>query len=310
MIRTRITDRLTFLEPADMRQFKACAGILIQGSRKVAIDANMGPETADLLCAEKPREAVISHYHLDHSIWGTAVQEHTDAEVFVPSGEDRYLTDRQFFLDQTAGPYGLVDAWRRFSVDECDFHGLRSCRTYDPGDSFSDRSIRIACIDTRGHSPSHRSFYFPEERVLFTGDLGIDRFGPWYGWRDCDLGDLVAAIFTLRGLPVDVLLTSHGGMLTCGIRAAWDRALKCLVDRERVVALKLDQGLPPEAIVAQGIFFPHKERVPEPMRSFLTMWDTAMFGHHRRLLHQGGLTRLFPELGTIVSDPTPSKEPA
>lgn len=307
MKRTRINDRLTFLEPDDMRLFRACAGLVAQGTRKLIIDSNMGPETVPFLLEEKPDAAVISHYHLDHGAWGATVLEHTPAEVFVPSGEERYLTDITYFLDQTAAPSGLVEEWREFSVGGCGYRELKRHTAYEPGDTFSDQGLRIECIDTAGHSPSHRSFYFPEDRVLFTGDMGIDRFGPWYGWEDCDLPRLVATILTLRGLPAEILLTSHGGMLTSGIDDAWQLALQRLVDREAGVAKRLDQGLSPETIVTQGIFFLEKTKVPEPMRSFLTMWDTTMFNHHRDLLHQGGLLRRFPELAPLLPEPSSRK---
>ena len=303
MKRTRITDQLTFLEPDDMRLFKACAGVMIQSTRKLVIDANMGPETAAFLHAENPQTAIISHYHLDHGVWGTVAQDHTQAEVFIPSGEERYLTEIDYFLDHTAGPFGLVEPWKQFSVAGCGYREIERYSTYDAGCSFSDRRMTITCLDTTGHSPSHRSFYFPEDKVLFTGDMGVDRFGPWYGWGDCDLRHLVASILELRGLAVEVLLTSHGGMLTANIDAAWNQALRHLLNREKGVATRLGKGLRPEAIVAEGIFFPQKSKVPEPMRSFLTMWDTAMFDHHRKLIEQGGLIRFFPELTRLVSDP-------
>lgn len=310
MKRTRITDQLTFLEPDDMRLFKACAGVMIQSTRKLVIDANMGPETAAFLHAENPQTAIISHYHLDHGVWGTVAQDHTQAEVFIPSGEERYLTEIDYFLDHTAGPFGLVEPWKQFSVAGCNYREIEHYSTYDAGCSFSDRRMTITCLDTTGHSPSHRSFYFPEDKVLFTGDMGVDRFGPWYGWGDCDLRYIVASILKLRSLDVEVLLTSHGGMLTSNIGTAWDHALRLLLERERGVATRLEKGLSPEAIVAGGIFFPHKSQVPEPMRSFLTMWDTAMFDHHRKLIEQGGLIRFFPELTRLVSDPPLKKTKA
>jgi hydroxyacylglutathione hydrolase len=305
MKRTRVTDQLTFLEPDDMRLFKACAGVMVQTTRKLVIDTNMGPETAAFLHAEQPQAAIISHYHLDHAVWTTVAQKHTQAEVFIPSGEESYLTDIDFFLEHTAGPYGPVEAWRHFSVKESGYRELEGTTTYHPGRSFSDRHLSIVCLDTSGHSPAHRSFYFPEDKVLFTGDMGVDRFGPWYGWVNCDLRHLVESILHLRGLPVDVLLTSHGGMLTSRIDAAWHQALRHLLKREQGVATRLEAGLRPETIVAEGIFFKQKAQVPEPMRSFLTMWDTAMFDHHRKLIEQGGLTRFFPELATLAPEPSP-----
>jgi glyoxylase-like metal-dependent hydrolase (beta-lactamase superfamily II) len=300
MKRTRITDQLTFLEPDDMRLFKACAGLMVESTRKLVIDTNMGPETTAFLQAENPQCAIITHYHLDHGTWGTLAQDHTRAEVVIPAGEERYLTDINYFLEQTAATYGPVDAWRHFSVEACGYRELERCSAYEAGRSFSDHRMPIICLDTAGHSPSHRSFYFPEAKVLFTGDMGVDRFGPWYGWVDCDLRHLVASILKLRELPVDVLLTSHGGMRTSNIGAVWDRALGLLLEREISVATRLENGLTPEAIVAEGIFFMQKSQVPEPMQSFLYMWDTAMFHHHRMLIEQGGLTRFFPELITLV----------
>ncbi len=37
MKRTRITDRITFLEPDSMSNFKSCAGVMVEGKRKVCI---------------------------------------------------------------------------------------------------------------------------------------------------------------------------------------------------------------------------------------------------------------------------------
>jgi hypothetical protein len=51
--------------------------------------------------------------------------------------------------------------------------------------------------------------------------------------------------------------------------------------------------------VAEGIFFPQKSQVPEPMQSFLYMWDTAMYDHHRKMLEEGGLAQFFPELRSL-----------
>lgn len=97
MKRTRISDQLTFLEPDDMRLFQACAGVMVQSTRKLVIDTNMGPETAAFLDTEQPQAAIISHYHLDHAVWTTVAHAYTSTEVFIPSGEDPHLTDIDFF---------------------------------------------------------------------------------------------------------------------------------------------------------------------------------------------------------------------
>ena len=43
-------------------------------------------ETKELLIAERPDIAIITHYHLDHSTWGPLVLEYSNAELFIPEG--------------------------------------------------------------------------------------------------------------------------------------------------------------------------------------------------------------------------------
>jgi len=201
-----------------MSSFKSCSGVIVSASEKILIDTNMGPdETLALLRAEQPDIAIISHYHLDHCTWGPLVSEHTDAELFIPEGEERYLTSLDFFIEKTGGAAGLAREWTELTLDVTGYREIRDFSTYPHGHQFLSDDVTIECVGTPGHSPSHTAFYFPKEKILFTGDMGVDRFGPWYGWTDCDLRELIASILKLRSLDVRVLLTSHGGVVTSGI---------------------------------------------------------------------------------------------
>lgn len=180
------------------------------------------------------------------------------------------------------------------------FQGLSGFSTYMPEDRVSAGHDTIQCIPSPGHSPSHTSFYFPEEKILFTGDMGIDRFGPWYGWADCDLRELVASALRLRALDVSVLLTSHGGILTSDIEKAWDNGLRKIIEREQHIEDRLHKGKTRAEIIEQGIFFRNKSEVMEPMRSFLYMWDSYMLDQHMTVLKEGGLRQFFPEFKTVI----------
>jgi len=304
MKRTRISDKIEYIEPSSMSNFKSCAGVMVSSSSgKIIIDTNMGTEeTREFLQTEQPDIAVISHYHLDHCTWGPLVLEHTDAELFIPEGEEEYLSSLDFFIEKTAAPYGLIQEWREFSLGVTRYREIDHFSVYQDGSRFSTAGVTIECIRTPGHSPSHTAFYFPREKILFTGDMGIDQFGPWYGWTDCDLKQLIGSVLKLRSLNAETLLTSHGGIVASDIEGVWDNGLRQIMKREQNIRKRLDMGKSKTEIVEEGIFFQNKSTVREPVRSFLFMWDSIMFDHHRTLLEEGGLGKFFPEFSQLPAN--------
>jgi len=198
--RTRITDKITYVEPDSMTNFTSCAGIIVQSKKKVMIDMNMGAkETPGLIEQEKPDAAIITHYHLDHSLWTRHVNTCSDAVIFIPESEAPYLTSLDFFIEHTAGPSSIAEKWKDFTV-EMGYLPLKKYECYDEQTRFKDMAPEIVLIQTPGHSPSHTSFYFPDEKILFSGDMGLDRFGPWYGWTECNIKQIVESILRLDGL--------------------------------------------------------------------------------------------------------------
>lgn len=311
MKRTSVTDTIQYLEPEDNQKNNGCAGVLLGSRPKTLIDGQMGfdresiEDTIQLLGVEKPDRAFITHYHLDHSQTGYLVRRHSDAELFLPEGEEQYLTDFDYFVRNTAGgsgSCGCVPEWRLMTKEAFHYLEIDDFHIYRDLDTFKSGQTTIKCIRTPGHSLAHTSFYFPREKILFTGDMGLDRFGPWYGWPDSDLAEMIESILRLRSLKVETLLTSHSGIITSNIGQAWDRCIEIIMQREQWIRSRLDQGDTKKEIVEQGIFFKNKTGVPEPQQSFLLMWDSNMFDKHRSMLDQGSLERLFPGLHAPSKD--------
>lgn len=303
MKRTPICEGVTYLEPDSMRSFQACAGLLLEGGGTTAlVDANMGPrETLPLLEETRPDQAILTHYHVDHSAWASTVAEHTSAEILAPEAEVAILADPTPLHAADARAHGIGPEWEHFTGHTVGYAPVPSARAFSHGDLFHFNGITMEALDTRGHSPGHSAFYFPEKQVLFCGDMGIDRFGPWYAWPNCDLVALVGSLLRLRGLPLKLLVTSHGGMVKADFEGAWTRAIRQVLAREARIEADLDAGHSGEEIVAAGIFFRNKAKAPEPMRSFLFMWDRIMYDHHLAVLEQGGLATFFPELDAQVT---------
>ena len=308
MKRISVAPSLEYIQPDPSKKSMNCSAILIKGSPKILIDGQMGSgkrgsrKTISLLEEEKPDKAFVSHYHLDHSFWGPLVAEHSKADLYIPRQEEGHLTDLECFLQKTAmdsGPNSPIDAWTHLLKDIIGYRELKDYGVYDGSLKLRSGGVTMQCIEAPGHSPGHMAFYFLEAKALFVVDIGIDRFGPWYGWPDADLCLMVESILRLRSLETNVILTSHSGILSSGLEEAWDGSLRALLTREREIREKLDKGTSRETIVDEGIYY--KMRLPrsEPQRSFRMMWEGNIFDHHMALINNGSLAGSFPELRKI-----------
>jgi glyoxylase-like metal-dependent hydrolase (beta-lactamase superfamily II) len=298
--RIRINPSIEYIEPHGGRKLYACSGLALSGRVKVVIDTNPGRnETRDFLRDFDPDIAIISHYHPDHSSWGASVLEHTHAELFVPEDEERCFRSLDHAVTTSEGGGEMGGIMKLFAESHLLYSEIDAFITYDSPLSFIFGDISLECIRSSGHSPGHTSFYLPEHKILFTSDMGIDRLGPWYGWQDCSIEAVVDSILSLRSLEVNLLLTSHGGVITRDIRQRWDRALMHILDREHKILSALEKGLTREEIVGRGVCYPCKDRMGEPIRSIFTLWDSVMFDHHARILGSSSLTRLFPDLKAV-----------
>jgi len=291
---------MEYIEPEGKRKLNSCSGLAIRGRLKVAIDINPGRQkTRDYLLEFCPDIALVSHYHPDHSAWGSEVMEYTRAELMVPSEEKAYFKDLDHEVTNMLSPEIMKGMFRESADNLLAYKELNDIMTYESGSSFILGDISIQCIHTAGHSPGHTSFLFPEQKILFTADMGIDRQGPWYGWTNCSIEAMVESILTLKALSVNLLLTSHGGIIARDIPHCWDRCLIHILEREQRIRQSLDKGMTREQIIGEGVLFPKKLKIREPIKSVFTKWDSIMFDLHAEILKTSSLRDLFPDLRGI-----------
>ncbi len=300
MRRIRITPHIEYLEPYDKRKLYACSGLALNGRVKVVIDTNPGRDkTRDFLIGFNPDIAIVSHYHTDHSSWCSMVQEYTKAELMIPREEELYFRSFEHLMKNTVGGHSMEETFRNFALKHLNYREIGSYVPFDNPCSFIFGDMSLECIHTPGHSPGHTSFYLPGMKILFACDLGLDRIGPWYGWKDCSIEAIIESILSLRSMEIKLILTSHGGIIARDIVHSWDRALIHILNREQKIAQDLDMGKPLETIIKEGLCYPKKDKLREPIKSLFTMWDSVMLDHHMKILDKTSLLDLFPELRTI-----------
>jgi glyoxylase-like metal-dependent hydrolase (beta-lactamase superfamily II) len=203
---------------------------------------------------------VLTHAHIDHyglagpvRAWGRArVALHEREEELARRFVDRWAEDRPRVaagLRAAGAPErvvpGLLAASDQIHRQYADFRPdllLRGERGPLPG------ADGWEWILTPGHSPGHVVVYHPGRRILIAGDHVLPRISPNIGadlYAADPLSAYLASLRALRGLPVELVLPSHGGPFT-GFARRVDDLLEHHEERSaRVVSLAA--GEPPSA---------------------------------------------------------------
>jgi glyoxylase-like metal-dependent hydrolase (beta-lactamase superfamily II) len=158
-----------------------------------------------------------------------------------------------------------------------------------PGATLDLGRTMVEVIDAQGHSPGHQAYWIEEGRILFCVDIGVDTFGPWYGWKDARLDDYVRSIHRLADMDSKLLITSHGGVIDTDIRKTLLGCKDVMRERETLIARELDSGLTVEQIAAKGHIYGDFSRFPLPLDRAYYLWEENMVREHARILEAGGV---------------------
>jgi glyoxylase-like metal-dependent hydrolase (beta-lactamase superfamily II) len=168
---------------------------------------------------------VLTHAHIDHYGLAGPVREWSGARVALHEREEelaRRFVDR-WPEERAAAP----DTFRRAGVPERLMEPLlkatdfihRLYQDFRPDIVLTGERGPLPggggweWIHTPGHSPGHVTVYHPEKRVLIAGDHVLPRISPNIGadmYAENPLAEYLASLRKLRGLPVDLVLPSHG----------------------------------------------------------------------------------------------------
>lgn len=176
-----------------------CNTYFIDGEKKILIDPghlqffshvrdglsalSLNPEDIDLV--------LITHGHPDH-LEGVQAFENMNALVGVSEIE-------MDFIRNVAPHYGQALGVPDFEPDILLREGEMQAGL-----------VSLQVIHTPGHSPGSVCFYWPDEKVLFSGDV---IFNGGIGRTDLPMGngeDLKASIRRLAALDVEYVLSGHG----------------------------------------------------------------------------------------------------
>jgi len=279
--------RLTFIRGKRGGKYPFCNSLFIDDREKVIIDPGSGKELLKKLEMEKGIDCIVnSHYHEDHTAFNYLFPE---AKLYVPRDEVPCFTSLEQLLD-FSGLLGtdLEHKWRDIFLNNFNYTERTPDREFSDGDllNFGDTTLQV--IHTPGHTIGHSSFFFPDEKVLFMGDLDLTAFGPWYGDRVSDIDQTIASLHTLLTIPARIFITSHEvGIIEGDITKAVEGYIAIIDKRENTLLNFLEKPRTMSEIVNQWIIY----KKPGDPREYFEAGERGMITKHLdRLTKTGGIT--------------------
>jgi glyoxylase-like metal-dependent hydrolase (beta-lactamase superfamily II) len=290
-------------------RFPHCNTILIIDEVKAVIDPGAGEKILEKLLVNHRIDLVIdTHYHFDH-IWFNYLFR--DAEIHL----NRYDAPCFKSLDTLAERLGIlevygvdgVERWKKTvsgrssesmgytprNRHEWVLSTSRLDGVYKDGKIFDFGSTEAEAIHLPGHTAGFCCFYFPNERLVYTADIDLTSFGPWYGGTDGDIQGFLDSIERITELDADIYVTGH----ELGIVGKSDFLLRLekfkskIFERDKALLEFLcsrKNGATLSEIASQGLIYDQEFLVDE----WIYMWEKIMVKKHLERLERLGFVYL------------------
>lgn len=229
--------------------------LLIVDEEIVLIDSGIGDEKIGFF-KDDVDILINSHYHIDHILGN-----HLFSELWIVE-EEKEVTGSFENYKRFAGISGTIieDNWLEWFHQYFKFHASSPTRTFKPNEVFKFGETEWRAVHTPGHSPGHCCFYEPNKRIMFSSDLDLTSFGPWYGNPNANLPDFIESIKKLSNFKMDVIATSHTLPLLENIPEALEDYLNIIYKREERIVEILEKEKSVQELEAYNIIYKEEQK--------------------------------------------------
>lgn len=282
---TEIAPSIFLVEGEKRGEFPFSHSILIHDEVTALIDTGCGIERLQRLKEEYPPDLVInSHAHPDH-IAGNWL--FAGLPLLVPRQSFHYCGRIQEMSERFTGSVVMAQRWRKYIREATGFRDALPTDHYEDGHSFRFGSVELLALHCPGHTRDTYCFLEPREAILFSFDIDLSPFGPWYGHPDSDIAQFEASIRRVSDLKPRMVVSSHMGIINDGLQERFQAYLDVFAQREARIIEFLSQERRLEEMVDRPLIYRDFPYAPQLLR----LWQKNMLQKHLRRLTQRGLVR-------------------
>lgn len=235
----RLTDRISLIEDPHGARVPFCHCLYIDDDRRTLIDTSCGKPLVNTVKPLGVDLVLLTHFHEDHILNVDAFDE---ADILVhPLDADGVRTTDGFKKLTGLLDFGTPEMGQAF-VDLFKLKNYRVTRGYEAKETFDLGHTEVQLVHTPGHTAGHCSFYFPQHELVYSGDIDLTRFGPYYGGLGCDADDFITSIDRLRDMQPRILVSAHRGVITEKIGERLDKYKTKIFERDEKLLAALSNG--------------------------------------------------------------------
>jgi glyoxylase-like metal-dependent hydrolase (beta-lactamase superfamily II) len=231
---------------------------------RVLIDAGMGDQNIFPVKEKGIDVLILSHCHIDHRLTRRLIPE---VPVWCHAKEEKYFQDRDYFFTVMGLKRSGLDLSGLFDFAKDSFN-VEITRKLADGDRIDLGGISLKTIHTPGHTPGHLAFFIPEHELLFSGDIDLTSFGPFYGHDFADVNDFLSSIEKLKQVGATGIASGHAGPFYGNLAKRFDEYREVIFNRDRLLLGKLDRPRSIEDFKGTHLFYKAYPDFPDLIRWF------------------------------------------
>ncbi|MFX1561693.1 MAG: MBL fold metallo-hydrolase [Promethearchaeota archaeon] len=292
---TQLSQNIFLIAGEGRAQFPYCNTLIVKDREILVVDPGAGTQRLNDSFNQldiRIRDIdflLLTHYHYDHRGQAADIQRASECKVLAHASDAPAVEDATTFKKFTGIHGSPFEAdWDHlfkafFRTGTCQVNSL-----IHDGDHLSLGDTDWEILHTPGHTPGHVALYESGTKILFTADVDLTRFGPWYGNLTSDLTAFRSSVQRLSNMvmnpklePITVITGHRLGPVNNPIQA-FNTYAKHFDTRDKRILGALEGPLTLDQLIDCNIFY------SEFSFPILRFFEKIMLEKHLALLQEQG----------------------